>query len=1191
MKKATIIKDVAKNKEATCIEINLLKKSDKPRICEKYILDITPKRILGISRGVESDIRFELKIISYNHLVIKRENLSKVLQIRCLEMVGCDVTCKITTPTSLFDVQFDESMIEDCTLQQNLDDGMPLYTDPLCIEYEVNAYNKEEQIAHIEDRVELAITKIEQKPSVQILVNNKGIITYQDGVIVDTPFAHIAVKHLGKLNTAAPMSIEMDITVAKRDGATREDVTNKNVVFMVANKQTETKAITKTAAGVNIVGDPNASVLIANVGDDSGTIELDRIYSGKENVIFIPLYWSMINLSNPLNNETYEIKVSYSYSFKSSKEVMGNSFCAEMVTLAKNEQLVELGTILLANKEDGTQVESYIQSGKSHPVVFKRMGGMGIASDSITICNMANAVAADAPNASVIIKELKLEIAENEHTPRLGLEGGKTLADLVTINPTQGRDVARQLRYRQSITHEIVYDVKVVQAVAPTLLNDKRRYEPVRVTAMLSFLYAIDKEGVCHDKFYENECHVSQLADVEFERFELSIPIRIEPICNPEWLCVDFGTSSFVALYAAAAGVVPLPLQTTKSSVMRTAFGEDKADNAEGGDSLVSSLVMLNESKELLTTGEIFPINEYRSSAIWLSPPSSMINYIYQIPQLKSLMGYEQLPITTFGKAKSSFTYTLGDVSKTKLFDEVTQKYTPIGKVDTIFEHVYRQLFEYFLKPAINDQSNSQAKDPEIHRLVLTVPNTFSYKHINKLRDIAINLFPDLRPSYLKFVSESDAVACYYLANYRRFYEKSGMQIPKEIKERVLVYDMGAGTLDLTYFENDIQPSGIRTNILGKIGVNKAGNYIDYVLAEIIQDLISQPVDGESAANRAKRTVLVNTLSGYLNTDSNNADDAVACHAFKDYVRNQIKPVLNKPNRMIKNLVIGETSYPLPFTTTHIIEHEKFQAYLKDASEDVFNNLKALFGGGADTLGVDVVLFSGRSSCIDVIRKSVIESIYKLTGKKSCKFADMADERFIDPNNLTSTQNIDNLKTVVVNGAINYVMFIDKEGGAYTFRNKNVYATYGLIVESTRLTTMWYPLIDTRTIPTKEATKVDSISGIYTSAYNSNINNANGEQDRLTTIYPERDTISKIYMVQSFSGTTLNDWIDGKKEYITVLESLGQQDLPNDSYNVRVEITQENVVEFYLGNMMMAGTQIDDFENASFKKSMWPVKF
>ena len=116
-------------------------------------------------------------------------------------------------------------------------------------------------------------------------------------------------------------------------------------------------------------------------------------------------------------------------------------------------------------------------------------------------------------------------------------------------------------------------------------------------------------------------------------------------------------------------------------------------------------------------------------------------------------------------------------------------------------------LFRHFVLPSIDNIN-------KVNKLILTYPNTYTPVHLNTLSTIAHKVFPNIRPGYLKFVGESDAVAAYYMNNWNDYHDNKE-DIEKD--ETVLVYDMGAGTLDITVFNKRFVNKKYEIEILGKI--------------------------------------------------------------------------------------------------------------------------------------------------------------------------------------------------------------------------------------------------------------------------------------------------------------------------------------------------------------------------------------
>lgn len=223
-------------------------------------------------------------------------------------------------------------------------------------------------------------------------------------------------------------------------------------------------------------------------------------------------------------------------------------------------------------------------------------------------------------------------------------------------------------------------------------------------------------------------------------------------------------------------------------------------------------------------------------------------------------------------------------------------------------------------------------------------------KHKSILNSIVKDNFPDIYEEYIRFVSESDAVACYYLHNWHALNHQMNARQKEQLKkeELVLVYDMGAGTLDLTYFhkkqENGATPH-TTVKILGKIGINKAGNYLDYILAEVVSK-------NEKNSDTLRNCVKLDQSVLGAERDLTNY--------YKNYIKNVVKVKLNQPE-YADNVKIGNTR-----TTTNVkvdINDVRNNRLYKQFKKEVTSELLDIFfeGLGYDASQhpkVDTVIFS-----------------------------------------------------------------------------------------------------------------------------------------------------------------------------------------------------------------------------------------
>lgn len=175
------------------------------------------------------------------------------------------------------------------------------------------------------------------------------------------------------------------------------------------------------------------------------------------------------------------------------------------------------------------------------------------------------------------------------------------------------------------------------------------------------------------------------------------------------------------------------------------------------------------------------------------------------------------------------------------IFDEIEGFTGPIThiKAEDIIRYSYKNVFERF-------------EHDGVRKLLLTYPNTYVPEQIRILREILKDEFKLLDDSNIHFVPESDSVVSYYVEMRRN--SKKGF--PKE-EERILIYDMGAGTLDISYviiYRNN--KNEYKVKLEKRIGIPVAGNYLDYELYEIIKDEFSN----EQTSQRTIKDYIKNYL-------------------------------------------------------------------------------------------------------------------------------------------------------------------------------------------------------------------------------------------------------------------------------------------------------------------------------------------
>ncbi len=313
-----------------------------------------------------------------------------------------------------------------------------------------------------------------------------------------------------------------------------------------------------------------------------------------------------------------------------------------------------------------------------------------------------------------------------------------------------------------------------------------------------------------------------------------------------EWLALDLGTSAIVSYFSDGSnddGLLDLQ-QSLKNLMQHKSDVYTESQIAEFGTPFVSSLSILNTE----TTPKLCA-DSYSDDIIQISPPSGklIVADTMVLPFLKSLIGYETLPNPKGLYDNFRYSNCFGEV---RTFAE--------GKlsVQQILLNTYNSVLRDFINPAVLQKNSKGTK-----KIILTVPNTFTPRHRDYIKEILkqdIHKFVDGVPNTdewtkprvnravmlyedaIEFISESDAVASYYVTYWNRLNSERDANVLDSFTnansaktEYVLVFDMGAGTLDLTYFSvNHGQGASKTIEILAKNGNSKAGNYLDYVLAK-----------------------------------------------------------------------------------------------------------------------------------------------------------------------------------------------------------------------------------------------------------------------------------------------------------------------------------------------------------------------
>lgn len=308
------------------------------------------------------------------------------------------------------------------------------------------------------------------------------------------------------------------------------------------------------------------------------------------------------------------------------------------------------------------------------------------------------------------------------------------------------------------------------------------------------------------------------------------IPLELEQLPGLNWLAIDFGTSAISAALGAgrAESVMMIPLQNITVKGGRS-FAQHDIENSERGDPhLLPSWICCNADLRDPSGDKSRPgFPGYYSTNLSMTPGEpDFIGLPAVTHEFEEHSGRIIYSLKSWlGKASRNIPIQI----KEKGNEKTVQRLLPLEKM---VESGFAALAEAYLF------------DPDYHadQIVLAHPNTFTRRHQDLLHRIAHNALGKPKRfgiplrERVRLISESDAVAYHYCSE-----QMSGQ--PRAGVERLLVYDFGAGTLDLSMIEvewkQDPPRYPLRWKVEKRLGVPLAGNYIDEILARLIHRLLS----------------------------------------------------------------------------------------------------------------------------------------------------------------------------------------------------------------------------------------------------------------------------------------------------------------------------------------------------------------
>lgn len=752
---------------------------------------------------------------------------------------------------------------------------------------------------------------------------------------------------------------------------------------------------------------------------------------------------------------------------------------------------------------------------KDIPIIYA--GKNGDITHTIVIKNLAKVSAEEnkavlieepAPTKGVHVKDIKVRVTTLEPDEISRIEPCEPSSRPEFLNALEKDDPDKRILNQNTEEIPLVIELSKIKDV-----KIKDNSKCLNLFINVSFQYKEDRND----------------NDNEWKTFNFNLKTTVEGKRPGKWYSVDFGTSAVVAYSMQMDNNITLEqisLDKMKTSLISREYNDDKnkLQDLRQPEGLIASTLYLNP----VGTEET---EQYRKQKVWFSPTRGMVDHLNQLPCLKTMAGNKEIP-------------------KILLKDDDKKK-VPTS-IEVIMRRTYDQLCRYYLG------------GEDMQALVFTVPNTFTPMHTEMIRKVLLEKVPSLEKRYLEFISESDAVLCLYLNTRERILNsndeyKSRLQYPNE---RVLVFDMGAGTLDLTYAECKFDNENKRVKsveILGRMGVNKAGDYIDYLLGEIVVDLLKN-----KATNDQEKEKIRTNLESLLNLSVENNNSSIGeRRIFKDYLCNKVKTILNNSDDTPLPKVdetngencykIGSLEYDLKsITIGDIKKHDKFTSYIKSCTTDVIHNFAKMYGNSGNInnprLELTTLFVSGRTISIKAIRDSLMEALKQFCSDNGRKIMRLAHGNENDNDNIKS-------KIVVAEGALNHVL-LNLYTDNFSIKKRGVYGYYGVIIKNNKM--KWISMI---------SHKDDS--------YNKEI-----------TVHCDKNSsimLCHTYQLDPIADVSANNYDSTVILHKSTVEEKGE-------YTIVLKMDQDgSSLKYKMGANEIQLEPHDDYGNESLRKSLWPV--